>query len=90
MKRRLLIIALFVLIVPATTWVIAQGLQAMRLTDGSVERGIEMAQVESVKGQPSERIGPVGEPPITKWVYEDGEVVVFEYDRVVDSFYRSQ
>jgi len=32
-------------------------------------RGITMDQVLSQFGEPRERFGPVGEPPITEWVY---------------------
>jgi hypothetical protein len=45
-------------------------------------RGMTMAQVERQFGAPTERYAPVGEPPITRWVYAD-KVVYFEYDHVV-------
>ncbi len=90
MNRKVLFWVLFVLVAPATTWVVAQGLQALTTPDGTVERGITMAEVQGTKGDPSEEIGPVGSPPITKWVFGDGEVVVFEADRVVDSFFAQQ
>ena len=45
-------------------------------------RGQTMAQVESRFGAPTERFAPVGQPPITRWVYPD-QVVFFEYDHVV-------
>jgi hypothetical protein len=45
-------------------------------------RGMSMAQVESRFGAPTERYAPVGQPPITRWVYPD-KVVYFEYDHVV-------
>lgn len=56
------------------------------LRDGHIPRGIEMSEVRAKKGEPREVQGPVGNPPITRWVYEDGETIVFEYSRVVDSF----
>lgn len=87
-RRKLLIIALFVLVVPATGWVVADALGILRTPDGSVQRGITMEQVKAQKGDPKEIIGPVGDPPIIKWVYGDAEVVVFEFDRVIDSFYK--
>lgn len=46
--------------------------------------GLRMAEVESRFGQPRERRPAVGEPPITRWVYEDYSVF-FEHDRVIDS-----
>ena len=45
-------------------------------------RGMTMAQVEKQYGAPSDRHAPVGQPPITRWVYAD-KVVYFEYDHVV-------
>ena len=45
-------------------------------------RGMTMSQVERQYGAPSERFAPVGQPPITRWVYAD-KVVYFEYDHVV-------
>lgn len=87
-RRKLLLVALFVLVVPATGWVVADALGILRTPDGSVERGITMEQVKARKGEPTEIIGPVGDPPIVKWVFADAEIVVFEYDRVIDSFYK--
>jgi hypothetical protein len=46
--------------------------------------GLTKAQVESRFGVPSERHAPVGEPPITRWVYDDFNVF-FEYDLVIES-----
>lgn len=45
-------------------------------------RGMTMGQVEKQFGAPTERYAPVGQPPITRWVYTD-KVVYFEYDHVV-------
>jgi hypothetical protein len=45
-------------------------------------RGQTMAQVEGQFGAPTERFAPVGQPPITRWVYAD-KIVYFEYDHVV-------
>jgi hypothetical protein len=45
-------------------------------------RGQTMAQVERQFGAPAERFAPVGQPPITRWVYAD-KIVYFEYDHVV-------
>lgn len=49
---------------------------------GTPSRGMTMAQVEKRFGAPTERFAPVGQPPITRWVYAD-KVVYFEYDHVV-------
>lgn len=62
------------------------GERPLMMKDGATPRGIEMAEVKMRKGEPKEVFGPVGNPPITRWVYDDREVIVFEYNRVVDSF----
>jgi len=49
---------------------------------GTPVRGTSMAQVEKQFGAPTERFAPVGQPPITRWVYAD-KVVYFEYEHVV-------
>lgn len=48
------------------------------------ERGMTMDAVRSRFGDPLETHGPVGDPPITRWVYP-GFVTYFEYDRVIHS-----
>ncbi len=73
---------------------IAPVLQAEGLTiPGHVEtgqqqvlprRGIDMNAVIIEFGQPDERYGPIGEPPITEWVY-GGFRVYFEHDLVLHS-----
>lgn len=51
------------------------------------ERGLDKSAVETRFGAPQRVEGPVGEPPITKWVYTDF-IVVFEYDHVVHTVKR--
>ena len=73
---------------------IAPALQADNLTiPGHVEtdevtvmprRGIDMNAVIVEFGQPDERYGPIGEPPITEWVYGNFRVY-FEYETVLHS-----
>lgn len=46
--------------------------------------GTTMDGVLQKFGEPQQRLGPVGEPPITHWVYADF-VVYFEHDRVIHS-----
>ena len=46
------------------------------------ERGISMDDVLSEFGEPDERFGPVGDPPITEWVYGSFRVY-FEYQIVL-------
>ncbi len=45
-------------------------------------RGDLMAAVESKFGPPLHRVGPVGQPPITHWVY-DNFTVYFEHSHVI-------
>lgn len=47
-------------------------------------RGIDMNAVIVEFGQPDERYGPIGEPPITEWVY-GGFRVYFEHETVLHS-----
>jgi hypothetical protein len=47
-----------------------------------IPRGRTMEQVKDNRGEPDNVQGPVGEPPITRWVY-DGFTVYFEKDRVI-------
>lgn len=48
------------------------------------ERGLTKKQVESTFGTPLEKIGAVGQPPISRWVY-DKYTVYFEGDYVIHS-----
>jgi len=47
-------------------------------------RGMSKEQVRAMFGQPKEALPPVGDPPITRWVY-DGYTVYFEYSYVIQS-----
>jgi len=47
-------------------------------------RGISMDQVEKFFGDPKGMQPPVGEPPISRWFYDD-YTVYFEYDLVIHS-----
>lgn len=44
--------------------------------------GMTQASVEAKYGTPVSKIAPVGDPPISRWVYSDF-IVYFEYDRVI-------
>jgi hypothetical protein len=46
--------------------------------------GQTQAQVSRHFGEPIERLAPVGDPPISRWVYGPF-TVYFEYDRVITS-----
>lgn len=54
--------------------------QAERLAMPS--RGMTMRQVENSYGAPVRRRAPVGNPPISRWEYQD-YVVYFEYSHVI-------
>jgi hypothetical protein len=47
-------------------------------------RGVSMDDVLNQFGEPEERFGPVGEPPITEWVYGSFRVY-FEHQIVLHS-----
>jgi len=56
-------------------------------SDAAVARpagGLTMDQVLQQFGEPQQRLGPVGEPPITHWVYSDS-IVYFEHQYVIHS-----
>ncbi len=48
------------------------------------ENGLSKAQVEARYGVPIEKRAPVGQPPISRWAYDDFNVY-FEYDLVIES-----
>lgn len=47
-------------------------------------QGMSMALVEQKFGQPEEKSDAIGQPPITRWTYNDF-VVFFEYNLVIHS-----
>lgn len=48
------------------------------------DNGLTTTEVESHYGQPDDRHGPVGDPPISRWIYDDYSVY-FEHDLVIES-----
>jgi hypothetical protein len=46
------------------------------------ENGTSMVEVETRYGAPASKDGPVGDPPISQWIY-DGWSVYFEHDKVL-------
>jgi len=46
--------------------------------------GLTAQEVEQRYGVPNQRHAPVGDPPITRWVYDEYSVY-FEYDLVIES-----
>lgn len=53
------------------------------------DRGITMDKVKQEFGDAKSEIPSVGEPPITRWEYEDF-MVYFEHDRVITSVFHEQ
>jgi hypothetical protein len=47
-------------------------------------QGMHMDRVREKFGQPRETFPPIGDPPITRWLY-DGYTVYFEYSHVIQS-----
>jgi hypothetical protein len=43
-----------------------------------------MSRVRAQFGEPASIVDPVGDPPITRWVYPS-YTVYFEYDQVLDT-----
>lgn len=60
------------------------GSQAERSATNMPEHGLSQASVRSRWGEPQAVRGPVGQPPITRWVYATF-TVYFEGDRVIHS-----
>jgi len=52
-------------------------------------RGMSMERVQDRFGAPRSVSGPIGEPPITRWDYQDF-VVVFEHRFVIHSVEKSE
>lgn len=50
--------------------------------DARPTRGMTQARVQSRYGSPVSVRAPVGDPPITRWEYQNF-VVFFEYDKVI-------
>lgn len=52
--------------------------------EGMPGRGATMNQVEQHFGAPRKKLSPVGNPPITRWIYPN-YTVYFEHEYVIDS-----
>lgn len=52
-------------------------------------RGMRMQAVRAAYGQPERTLGPVGDPPITQWVYP-AFVVYFDGEHVIHSVWRRE
>jgi hypothetical protein len=84
LKRALLTVSL------TTTLLVGQAVSAdtLEMTDAPqardavVSRGLSMSQVEQRYGEPARRIGAIGSPPISRWIYPEF-VVYFEGQYVI-------
>ena len=66
------------------------GQQAERSTQQDLPRtGMGQSSVRNGWGSPRQTTGPVGNPPISQWHYEDF-VVYFEDDRVIHAVLKPQ
>ena len=54
---------------------------------GKPTRGMTEASVESAYGRPNSKQPAVGDPPISRWEYNEF-VVFFEYDKVIHAVSR--
>jgi hypothetical protein len=68
----------------ADTLLLDQVRQSAADTSQRPARGMSMAKVEAAYGTPTVRRDPVGDPPITRWEYDDF-IVYFEYQTVIHS-----
>lgn len=57
------------------------------LDDGRPQSGMSQAGVEAKYGAPAAKIAAVGDPPISRWEYQDF-IVYFEYDKVIHTVLR--
>ncbi len=67
---------------PASAQNLDTSASAPAADDGRPTRGMTQARVESDYGAPASKVAPVGDPPITRWEYQN-MIVYFEYDRVI-------
>jgi hypothetical protein len=72
------------LMAPATADVLLIEKVRERMQRDLPENGLSMEQVERRYGSPNQKSSAVGEPPITRWTFDDYSVY-FEYQLVIDS-----
>lgn len=87
---------LFVITLFCSTTVLSQTLEISVSKQApdlqNIERpvnGMDKNSVENRFGPPTEMTAPVGDPPISKWIYNDF-TVYFEYNTVLHSVLRHQ
>jgi hypothetical protein len=72
------------LMAPATADILLIEKVRERMQRDLPTNGLSMADVERRYGTPNLRSAPVGEPPITRWTYDDYSVY-FEFELVIES-----
>jgi len=90
MRKASCILLLMAMAAPAASadTLIMQGLQKSQASAAErPSRGMSMARVAAVWGEPEAKRAAVGDPPISRWEYGDF-VVFFEYEHVVHSVAR--
>lgn len=88
MKRTILLLLILAFAAPAAADVLL--IEEVRAAESQQlpENGLNKAAVSSRWGEPTERHGAVGDPPISRWDY-DRFSVYFEYDTVLSSVLRA-
>ncbi len=76
------ILSLVVLLAFGTAYADTLKMGGASAGDNRPSRGMTQAKVESTYGSPVNVKAPVGDPPITRWEYQDF-IVYFEYDKVI-------
>ena len=61
-----------------------ESIETQKDVSHSPQKGQSKQSVEARYGTPEERLSAVGQPPISRWIYEDF-TVYFEYDHVIHS-----
>lgn len=86
MLRQCLLAAFLLLplssIAQADTLLIDSAAQALSAGIALPTRGMTMQQIEQKFGAPREKVAPVGDPPISRWVYPE-YTVYFEHQYVL-------
>jgi len=89
MKTRLLALCLLLAIPLANAEVLAVDAKPVGDAVQTPHRGASQASVTSRYGEPRQRIAAVGQPPISRWVY-DSFTVYFEGDHVIHAVVTSK
>ena len=89
MKTRLLALCLLLAMPLAHAEVLAVGATPAGDAVQTPHRGATQASVAAKYGEPRQRIAAVGQPPISRWVY-DAFIVYFEGDHVIHAVVTSK